>query len=126
LAIGLIAWGVEGIVLAIILSELGVGIGWPVAVGIYAIAILAGAVSFIPGGLGSTEAVMGGSLVLAGVDPGTALAATLICRLVTLWPAVAIGLLYVLVLEGTNRVNKDADSDVTGPIAAGEVHDTRD
>jgi glycosyltransferase 2 family protein len=101
LALGLIAWGAEGFVLQIILVGLGVDIGWPVAVGVYAIAILAGAISFIPGGLGSTEAVMGGSLVLLGVEPGTAVAATLICRLVTLWPAVAIGLGFVLALEGS-------------------------
>ena len=126
LALGLIAWGAEGIVLHIILVGLGADIGWPVAVGIYSIAILAGAISFIPGGLGSTEAVMGGSLVLLGVEPGTAVAATLICRLVTLWPAVGIGLGFLLALEGSALAGKDFPSHSDAPLAPTETRESRE
>jgi len=119
LVLGLIAWGAEGFVLAMILAALGADVGWPVAVGIYSVAILAGAVSFIPGGLGSTEAVMGGSLILLGVDPGTAVAATLICRLVTLWPAVAIGLVFVGALEGSALAGTDY-------LSSGEMKESRE
>jgi glycosyltransferase 2 family protein len=126
LILGLIAWGAEGFVLHIILAALGADIGWPVAVGIYAIAILAGAISFIPGGLGSTEAVMGGSLVLLGVEPGAAVAATLICRLVTLWPAVAIGLGFLLALEGSALAGKDIPSHSDAPLATTEVRKSGD
>ena len=38
------------------------------------VSVLAGALSFIPGGLGSTEAVMGVLLLLVGVDTATAVA----------------------------------------------------
>lgn len=67
-------------------------------VGIYAIAVLAGALSFLPGGLGGTEAVMGVLLVAFGADGATAVAITLLCRLATLWFAVALGGLAVAVL----------------------------
>ncbi len=99
LALGLIAWGAEGVAFHIILRSLDVPISLALAVGIYAVSVLAGALSFIPGGLGSTEAVMGVLLVLVGVDTATAVAATLVWRLATLWFAVAIGLVVVAGLE---------------------------
>ncbi|MDP2621249.1 MAG: lysylphosphatidylglycerol synthase transmembrane domain-containing protein [Hyphomicrobiales bacterium] len=126
LALGLIGWGVEGCALHLILAGLGADVSWPVAVGVYSLAILAGALSFIPGGLGSTEAVMGGSLILLGVDAGTAVAAMLICRLVTLWFAVTIGLVFVLVLEGTGSAGKGYLSEAPPSLAAGETQDTQD
>jgi glycosyltransferase 2 family protein len=114
LVLGLVGWGAEGYAMHIILADLGYDVGRLVGVGVYSVAIIAGAVSFIPGGLGSTEAVMGGSLLLLGVDPGTAVAATLICRLVTLWFAIGLGLLFVLALEGTGsalgRISSDPAS----------------
>ncbi len=99
LALGLIAWGAEGVAFHIILRSLDVPISLALAVGIYAVSVLAGALAFISGGVGSTEAVMGVLLVLVGVDTATAVAATLVCRLATLWFAVAIGLVVVAGLE---------------------------
>jgi glycosyltransferase 2 family protein len=63
------------------------------AMGIYAVSLLAGALSFVPGGIGTTEGVM--ALLLAGLGAGAAtlVAAPLISRLTTLWFAVALGLL---------------------------------
>ena len=60
--------------------------------------MLAGALSFLPGGLGGTEVVMGGLLIAFGADGATAVAITLLCRLATLWFAVALGGLAVAVL----------------------------
>lgn len=99
LFLALAAWGAEGVAFHVILDTIGLAIALPLAVGIYAVSILVGAISFIPGGLGSTEAVMGLLLVLLGADTATAVAATLICRIATLWFAVAIGLGVVTVLE---------------------------
>jgi len=61
---------------------------------IYAAMTIAGALTFLPGGLGVTE---GGMLLLLGrfargVDQPTAAAATFITRVATLWFAVALGL----------------------------------
>lgn len=112
LMIGLIAWAAEGVGLWLILDTLGTGTPLYQAIGIYAAAVLAGALSFIPGGLGSTEAVMVLLLSFAGVDTADALAATLICRIVTLWFAVAIGMLVIAGLEtkGIHFSRMDADT----------------
>ncbi len=99
LALGLLAWGAEGLALWLILDGLGLSVAPLLAVGIYAISVLVGALSFIPGGLGGTEAVMGLLLIAAGADPATAVAATLICRLATLWFAVALGMMAMAGLE---------------------------
>ena len=99
LGLGVVAWAAEGVALAVILQALGVPVALPLAAGIYAVSLLAGAASFIPGGLGSTEAVMVMLLTLIGVDTATAVAATLICRLATLWFAVALGVLAMLALQ---------------------------
>jgi len=69
------------------------------AMGIYAIAIIVGALSFLPGGLGSTEAVMAALLVAPGFHTSQAILLTLICRLLTLWLAVVIGWLCVWILR---------------------------
>lgn len=99
LVMGIIAWGAEGVAFYYILEFLGVEIDLSVAIGIYAASMIVGAISFIPGGLGSAEAVMGGLLVLAGVSMPVAIAATLVCRVATLWFAVAIGIVFMLLLE---------------------------
>lgn len=59
--------------------------------GIYGLAISIGALSFLPGGLGGTEATMILLLGLAGISTADAGAATIILRLATLWFAVLIG-----------------------------------
>jgi glycosyltransferase 2 family protein len=99
LLLGLLAWGAEGITLHYILTFIGLESSASVAIGIYAISILAGALSFIPGGLGGTEAIMGLLLMRAGADPTGAVAATLLCRIATLWFAVFIGILAMAGLE---------------------------
>jgi uncharacterized protein (TIRG00374 family) len=81
------------------LAMLGADISLPLAAGIYATGILAGALSFLPGGIGSAEAVMIGLLVLAGIDVTTATAATLACRIAALWYSIVIGIAIVLRLE---------------------------
>ncbi len=103
LALGLLAWGAEGIAFYVILVHLDVAVSPVLAVGIYAVSILVGALSFIPGGLGSTEAVMGLLLMALGADLSTAVAATLICRVATLWFAIVIGLGVAVGLETRMR-----------------------
>lgn len=93
LSLGVLAWGAEGLSLFYILKILGVALTPTVCIGIYAISVLVGALSFMPGGLGSTEAVMGLMLIVLGVPKQEAVAATLICRVATLWFAVGVGFL---------------------------------
>jgi uncharacterized protein (TIRG00374 family) len=98
-AIGLVAWGLEGVGLNVLAGMLpGPHLDIPTAVGVYAVAVLVGGLSFLPGGLGSTEAVMTALLVTHGFTVGGAILLTLTCRLVTLWLAVCLGWIGVLVL----------------------------
>ena len=106
LVLALLAWGAEGIAFHVILDALGVDTSIRLAVGIYSISVLAGALTFIPGGLGSTEAVMVMLLKLAGADIPTAVAATLICRLATLWFAVIIGGVVLAILETGSKTGQ--------------------
>jgi uncharacterized protein (TIRG00374 family) len=68
---------------------------------IYAISTIAGAISMLPGGLGSTE--LGMSLLLrklVGASVGQATAATFLIRIITLWFAVVLG---AIVLAANRR-----------------------
>lgn len=91
LGLGLIAWSAEGVGFYYLLQFMHADLSLGVAVSIYAVSMLIGALSFLPGGIGSTEASMMLLLALAGVDHADAVAATLVCRLATLWFAVALG-----------------------------------
>ncbi len=104
---GVLSWGLEGLSLYWIAQEVGVRISVGTGIGIYAIAVLAGVLSFLPGGLGSTEAVMGVLLIAFGADGPAAVAITLLCRIATLWFAVALGGVAVGVLSiGAPQSNK--------------------
>lgn len=134
LAIGLLAslaaWGFEGVGfywLADIFAPSHVTV--TAGVGIYAVAVLVGAVSFLPGGLGSTEAVMTAILSTQGYSVADALLVTITCRLVTLWLGVGVGWLAVLALgrvpgpEGTASASAMPPAGATAPSAeaAGSV-----
>lgn len=97
-SIGIVAWLAEGFGLFLILHYLGFEVGVAAAIGVYAASMLVGALSFIPGGLGSTELAMGALLIALGADQSTAITATLVCRIATLWFAVALGMLSALCL----------------------------
>ncbi len=91
LGLGLVAWSAEAFAFDLVLGRMGVEIGLGAAMSIYALSMLAGAISFLPGGVGGAEAVMTALLILAGAGEAEAVAATIVIRLATLWYAVAIG-----------------------------------
>jgi uncharacterized membrane protein YbhN (UPF0104 family) len=101
--LGLVSWGAEALAFYLVVRVLDIPIELMPAVGIYATAMLAGALSFIPGGLGGTEAVMASLLILGGAPPPSAMAATTITRVATLWFAVAVGVLALLATEAAGR-----------------------
>jgi len=103
-ALALAAWSVEGIGLKVIAGMIpSPRLELSAALGIYSVAIIIGALSFLPGGLGSTEAVMVALLVAYGYSMPDAMLPTLVCRLLTLWFAVGLGWLAVLVLRSEPR-----------------------
>ncbi len=99
MALSIVAALAVCLMMYLVLMLLGAEISLPLAVGIYATGILVGALSFLPGGIGSAELVMIGLLVLAGVDKSTATAATLVCRIAALWYSIALGIIIVMRLE---------------------------
>lgn len=96
LAFGLLAWGLEGLALGIILNGLGAAVPWATAVAAFCAGTLAGVVSLLPGGLGTTEAGMVGLLVAEGVGHEAAVAATLLGRACTLGYGALLGALASL------------------------------
>ena len=95
LALGLVAWLAEAFGFWWLLGALGHPLPFASAVFVYAFAMLVGGLSFLPGGLGSSEAVMIGLLTLYGCPEAAAVTATLICRLATLWFAVGLGAVFL-------------------------------
>lgn len=94
LLLGIVAWGAEAWAFAWLLHALGVPLPDTRAAFVYAFSVLAGSISFLPGGLGGSEATM---IVLLqsfkeiDVPLATAVSATLLIRLGTLWFAVLLG-----------------------------------
>lgn len=107
-ALAVIAWLAECVGFSIIISGFpGAAVPLGLATLIYAATTIAGALSFLPGGLLVTEASM--TLLLiessSGMDQATAVAATILTRLATLWFAVAIGVVALAILR---RIAPDA------------------
>jgi uncharacterized protein (TIRG00374 family) len=90
--ISLSAWGAEAVAFYWILNLLEADISLATAAFVFALSMLAGALSFMPGGLGGTEAAMVSLLVVNGMSTPESVAATVFIRLTTLWFAVCIGL----------------------------------
>ena len=110
LAIGLIAWSAEGIAFAWLVGELGGQASPLLYISIFCIALVVGALTFLPGGLGSTEVVLYMLTVATGLGGAEALTATLLIRLATLWYAVFLGLLSILWLESNDVIYESGDS----------------
>ena len=72
-------------------------VGWFKAAFVVAVAYVGGALSFLPGGTGASDASVVGLLVLLGLDPGTAAAGALLQRAVFTGLAVGLGLTAYLV-----------------------------
>ncbi len=92
-----LAWCLEGLAFHMILQGAGVSVvPSSQAVLTHLTALLVGVASFLPGGLGSHEAVSVLLLTGQGVSRPDAVAATLLMRILTLWLAVGLGLVFWL------------------------------
>lgn len=97
--ISIIAWGAEALAFYLLLYWSGFDLGFNFAVFVYAIAMLAGALSFLPGGLGGAEATMVSLLMLKQLDMQSAFALTIFIRFTTLWFAVILGMIALAQLK---------------------------
>ena len=110
-AIALPAWLCECVGFALIVNAFpGAHVDLGLAVVIYAGTTIAGALSFLPGGLGVTEGAMAMWLVrgAAGLDRSAAVDATLLTRLATLWFAVGLGLVCLAIARRQIRARQRA------------------
>lgn len=97
LGLTLAAWAAQGLATWLVCERL---FGWTIepllATGFYALAMVGGALSMLPAGLGGTEALLTGLLTMHGAPLTTAVGITVLVRLLTLWLAVGIGALALL------------------------------
>lgn len=102
-----LSWGLECVALWVLLDALpGGGLGWEASFFAYSASTIAGAVAMMPGGLGVTEAGMTGLIqALSGgaIGSAAATAATMLCRLATLWWAVVVGAFALAILRRVAR-----------------------
>lgn len=111
-ALALPAWACECVGFALIVNAFpGAHVDLGLAMVIYAATTIAGALSFLPGGLGVTEGVMTMLLVhgTARLDSATALDATLLTRLATLWFAVVVGLVCLAAARRRGKARTRGD-----------------
>jgi uncharacterized membrane protein YbhN (UPF0104 family) len=97
LALSVVSWFFECAAFQLILGGLGVAMPLRAASFVYAFASLAGALSMLPGGLGVAEGSLTALLAGLGTPLPAAAAATLLVRAATLWLAVALGVVTLLV-----------------------------
>lgn len=103
LGIGTLAWFLDGLGFYYITSHFTAEISLLTMVGAYALAILLGAFSFMPGGVGATEVLMYAALHLFGVEADQAVVIIILSRLTTIWFAVLLGAISVTWLGRLNR-----------------------
>jgi uncharacterized protein (TIRG00374 family) len=111
-ALSVASWFLECLAFWVVVGGMeGAAVALRAATFIYASMTVAGALSFLPGGLGVTEAGMLALLVRlgTGLDRGSAAAATFVTRACTLWFAVALGLPALVAYTRRKHVEVDVD-----------------
>jgi glycosyltransferase 2 family protein len=113
-----VSWFFECLAAYVCVRGLKLDLGLDDTVLVFALGSLAGALSFLPGGLGVAETSMTGLIqVLGDASRAAAVAATVLIRLATLWFAVVLGLSGLgveLLLERSARSHEDRESSVGG------------
>jgi uncharacterized protein (TIRG00374 family) len=107
-ALSVAAWACECVAFWVVLRAFpGAEASLKLCTFIYAAMTIAGALAFLPGGLGVQEGGMVALLVKTahGVGGATAFAATFVTRLCTLWFAVVIGLAALALLQRRAHVD---------------------
>jgi uncharacterized protein (TIRG00374 family) len=97
--LGLAAWCSTALAFVFLLNALQLHVPFLAAFAAYPLAMLAGAASMLPGGVGSTEAAIVIQLQWHGVPVATALLAAVVVRLGTMWFSVLLGFVSLLYQE---------------------------
>ena len=99
---GWFAWVLEGITCLLCLKAIGAEIPFEfienmsASIRFYSSSMLAGALSFIPGGLGATEVTLTKLFIAAGLQEGIAASGTFLTRVATLWVGFPIGIIAII------------------------------
>jgi uncharacterized membrane protein YbhN (UPF0104 family) len=101
--LGLVAWTLTSLSFVYLTGHLDLQIPVQQALAIYPLSLLVGAVSMLPGGLGSTETTIVALLSLYTENLSLAVLAAIGIRFSTLWFAIVCGLLAIVRLEGQLR-----------------------
>jgi glycosyltransferase 2 family protein len=109
--IALIAWACEGWAFDFLIKAFGVSTGPIVSCSIFGIATLAGALSALPGGVGSFEVVMVLLLSRVGLSMSAATLPVVLFRCCTLWLTSVLGLLLLLAWLAFPPRKKISDKD---------------
>lgn len=99
-----VSWFCECLAAYVCVRGLRLDLSLADTIAVFSLGSLAGALSFLPGGLGVAETSMTGLIRVLGDAPkAAAAAATVLIRLATLWFAVAVGLVALAVEERLAR-----------------------
>ncbi|WP_367325797.1 YbhN family protein [Streptomyces sp. HUAS ZL42] len=90
-ALALLNWMFDAACLAAAMWALGIGVPWHGLLLAYALTQVAGALRLTPGNLGIVEAGLSALLVAYGLQPGQAIAATFLYRIISYWALQPIG-----------------------------------
>lgn len=101
-ALRAVAWGLTAFAFIVLLGYLGANLPLFQSLSLYPTAMLAGAASMLPGGIGSTEAVLVALLAGFAVPLSTGVLAAIGIRLATLWFAILLGVIAMALLAQTN------------------------
>ena len=104
-ASGLLAWLITALAFVYLLVQLGITVPTLAAIAIYPLAMLAGAASLLPGGIGSTELAIVALLSAWSVPLAAATLAAVGIRIASLWFAVLCGIACLAVLEWQMRTS---------------------
>lgn len=96
IGLALLAWSCEASAFYVVIAKLGIPASYVIALSIYGVSTLAGALAMLPGGLGGVEAVMTLLLTRLGAAAATAAIAVIIFRVLTLWMFTVLGLAFTL------------------------------
>ena len=112
-----ISWAGEGVALFMIFRAMGLQTDNLPAISIFAHAFgsIAGALSFLPGGLLVTEGAMGMFFMFAAIPEAQAVSATFLIRALTLWFAVCLGTIVFAVGHQRSDLQAFTLNPETGP-----------
>ncbi|WP_296765481.1 lysylphosphatidylglycerol synthase transmembrane domain-containing protein [Sediminimonas sp.] len=101
--LGMCGWLAEGVAFHLLMGWMGFETGLWKATLIFVFSTLAGGLTGAPGGLGGAEGAMVALLLVEGVPMETAIAATAVIRVTTLWFAIIVGFIAFPIAERKSR-----------------------